>query len=253
MANEESRGNGEHPGADPEESRAQLVQRGLEWLRWEQIVGSAGVPVSSPGPVAPGPPVVRPAAASSDDRLARLRVLGDEASACTRCELSAGRTKSVFARGNANAELVFVGEGPGYNEDQEGVPFVGKAGQLLDKMISAMGVRPADVYICNVVKCRPPENRTPLANEASACAPFLVGQLEVVAPKVIVALGRCAAENLGAVEPEGRDWRGKWTEWRGVPVLSTYHPAYLLRNEEMKRPVWEDLQSVMARLGWGRA
>lgn len=261
-----------------------------EWLRWEAIVGGVGVlparpvaPVAvertapaaatSPGPSASSAGALRaasaaaqaadaadalppglegPAGATREERARRLALIDAEVKGCTKCGLAAGRTHTVFARGNPAAELVFVGEGPGANEDEQGIPFVGKAGQLLDKMIGAMGVRPTDVYICNVVKCRPPDNRTPQPNEANACLPYLVAQLDVVRPRAIVALGRCAAENLGATTPEGRDWRGKWTEWRGVPVLSTYHPAYLLRNENMKRPVWEDLQGVMKRLGWGR-
>ncbi|MCA9583265.1 MAG: uracil-DNA glycosylase [Myxococcales bacterium] len=178
-----------------------------------------------------------------------LAQVAAEVAGCTRCALHAERTQTVFARGNTEADLVFVGEGPGFNEDKQGVPFVGKAGQLLDRMIRAMGLTDDDVYICNVVKCRPPNNRTPLAEEAAACEPYLVAQLTAVAPKVIVALGRCAAENLGCTNPEARGWRGTWSEWRGVPTMATYHPAFLLRNENMKRPVWEDLQQVMARLG----
>lgn len=224
---------------------ADLARSAAELLAWERSLGGVGLPApaaSVPNPVAP--------VAVGDGRV-RLEQLASEAAACTRCGLHAGRTHSVFARGNPAAELAFVGEGPGFNEDQQGLPFVGRAGQLLDKMIGAMGLSPEAVYLCNVVKCRPPENRTPLPDEAAACAPYLEGQLDVVRPKIIVALGRCAAENLGAVEPGGRDWRGKWTEWRGTPVMSTYHPAFLLRNENMKRPVWEDLQAVMAKLGLG--
>jgi uracil-DNA glycosylase family 4 len=141
-----------------------------------------------------------------------------------------------------------VGEGPGRDEDQQGLPFVGAAGQLLDRMIAAMGYERDAVYICNVVKCRPPENRTPRPEEAIACAQFLVPQLELVAPKAIVALGRCAAQSLGVAEESG-PWRGKWGMWRGIPILPTYHPAFLLRSPEWKRTVWEDLQQVMGRLG----
>jgi DNA polymerase len=183
------------------------------------------------------------------ERRRRLSVLADKAAACTSCRLHAGRTKSVFARGSERADIAFIGEGPGFNEDQEGLPFVGAAGQLLDKMILAMGSNPSDVYVCNVVKCRPPENRTPLADEAIACSPFLVEQLELVSPKVIVALGRCAAENLGLAKPGAGGWRGSWGTWRGIPVMPTYHPAFLLRSPEFKRTVWEDLQKVMAHLG----
>ncbi len=178
-----------------------------------------------------------------------LEILTTEAASCTDCALHRGRTRSVFARGSATADLVFVGEGPGFHEDQQGRPFVGPAGKLLDRMISAMKFRPEDVYICNIVKCRPPQNRTPVPAEAEACARFLVPQLEAVAPRAMVALGRCAAENLGQTEPGGRGWRGRWGSFRGIPVMSTYHPAFLLRSPQFKRAVWEDLQSVMARLG----
>lgn len=204
------------------------------------------VPAAAPAPSAAAPS--SPAAFVSDDgRLAVLGQLAREAAACTACRLHESRTKSVFSRGSAMAEIVFVGEGPGFNEDKKGEPFVGAAGQLLDKMVSAMGLARDAVYICNVVKCRPPENRTPLPDESAACASFLDGQLGAIKPRVIVALGRCAAERLGCAEA-GRSWRGSWGEYRGVPVMPTYHPAFLLRNAEMKRPVWEDLQKVTARL-----
>jgi uracil-DNA glycosylase family 4 len=180
-------------------------------------------------------------------RRVRLAQLEAEVTGCTRCELAKGRTKTVFARGNPDSPLVFIGEGPGADEDRVGLPFVGAAGQLLDKMVAAMGYGRDDVYICNVVKCRPPGNRTPLPSEAGACASYLTGQLEAVAPRVIVALGRCAAENLGLV-PTGGGWRGRWGHYRGIDVMPTYHPAFLLRSPEFKRPVWEDLQKVMAKL-----
>jgi DNA polymerase len=188
----------------------------------------------------------------ADARLAvrqRLAIVADQAAACTSCVLHQGRTKSVFARGNPEAELMFIGEGPGYNEDQQGLPFVGPAGQLLDRMIAAMGYRSDDVYICNVVKCRPPQNRTPHPEEAAACAPFLAEQLAAVAPRVIVALGRCATENLGLMPANGGRWRGAFREYQGIPVMPTYHPAFLLRSPQFKRQVWDDLQLVMAQLG----
>jgi DNA polymerase len=162
--------------------------------------------------------------------------------------LHEGRTKSVFARGNPDSPLVFVGEGPGYHEDQQGSPFVGPAGQLLDKMIGAMGYERDQVYVCNVVKCRPPNNRAPLPDEAAACSRFLTGQLDAIGPRVIVALGRSAADVLGCLGVDPRGWRGRWSVWRGTPVMPTYHPAFLLREPNMKRPVWEDLQKVMAKL-----
>jgi DNA polymerase len=181
------------------------------------------------------------------DLEARLKVLADEAASCTRCELHRSRTNSVFARGTPHTDLVFVGEGPGYHEDRQGLPFVGRAGQLLDRMIAAMGYERDGVYICNVVKCRPPDNRTPLPSEAQACSRFLIPQLELIQPKAVVALGRCAAENLQCVPPAGR-WRGIWGEWRGIPVMPTYHPAFLLRSPQFKKPVWEDLQAVLKLL-----
>jgi uracil-DNA glycosylase family 4 len=198
---------------------------------------------------APAAPAVR---LDSGPRLTVLQDLASKAASCTACGLHASRTKSVFARGDAMSRIVFVGEGPGENEDKQGEPFVGAAGQLLDKMIVAMGMKRDAVYICNVVKCRPPENRTPTTEEASACGHFLDGQLAAIAPVVIVALGRCAAERLGCAEP-GKSWRGTWGAYRGTPVMPTYHPAYLLRSPDMKRPVWEDLQKVVARLSRSEA
>ena len=207
-------------------------------------------------PIAVSAPMAAPAqgpiVVPSGERRVVLASLAEQAAACTRCGLHASRTKSVFARGNPDAELVFVGEGPDSNEDQQGEPFVGQAGLLLDKMIGAMGFTRDAVYICNVVKCRPPENRNPLPREAAACEPFLVGQLDAIRPKVIVALGRVAGQGLGCFSAETKGWRGTWSQWRGVPVMPTHHPADLLRSPEMKRPAWEDLQAVMAKLGVSR-
>lgn len=218
-----------------------------ELLRWEEALGGTGFPP----PESSSPVVASLGTVDLDggdgDTAARLHVLAQEAAECTRCELSRSRTHSVFARGTPESDLVFVGEGPGVHEDEQGLPFVGRAGQLLDRMVAAMGYSRDGVYVCNVVKCRPPENRTPLPTEAAACAHFLVPQLDVVRPKVIVALGRCAAENLGVVPPAGR-WRGVWGDWRGIPVMPTYHPAFLLRSPQFKKPVWEDLQEVLRKL-----
>jgi len=229
---------------------------------------AAAAPVTDPAPVAgpirtvppaPGQPTAATAPSSGaqpaveagsggSDRVVRLAQLASEARTCTACGLHEKRKQSVFARGNPGAEVVFVGEGPGAEEDRLGEPFVGPAGQLLDRMIAAMGYAREDVYICNVVKCRPPENRTPRPEEAIACSRFLKPQLALIAPKIIVALGRCAAENLGVAKPEG-SWRGRWGSYEGVPVMPTYHPAYLLRSPEQKRIVWDDLKLVMGRLG----
>lgn len=182
--------------------------------------------------------------------LALERLRTEALGACTRCRLHETRTKIVFGVGDPNARLVFVGEGPGADEDLKGEPFVGRAGQLLDRIIVAMGLTRPEVYIANIVKCRPPENRAPLPDEAGLCRPFLMGQLGVIRPEVIVALGRTAVEGLTGRDlgPITRE-RGRWLELHGIPLKVTFHPAYLLRNPAAKRPVWEDMQDVLARLG----
>jgi uracil-DNA glycosylase family 4 len=240
-------------GGDVAEELRELTAAVRAHVEWGHALGFDGLPPTAPPPAAARPePAARearpegPVAAPRKD-LRRLAVLAEEAARCTRCGLHQGRTRSVFARGApATAAVAFVGEGPGYHEDQRGEPFVGRAGKLLDKMIAAMGLSAAEFYVCNVVKCRPPDNRTPLPDEIAACRGYLEGQLEVVQPEVIVALGRCAAESLGVGGP---GWRGRWGTFRDTPVMPTYHPAYLLRNEAQKRPVWEDLQAVVRRLG----
>jgi uracil-DNA glycosylase len=182
----------------------------------------------------------------ADDTLLKIREdLGD----CTRCKLHRARTNLVFGEGNPKAELVFVGEGPGRDEDQQGLPFVGRAGKLLTQMIEAMGLQRKDVYICNVVKCRPPENRTPEKDEVAECSPFLLRQLDFISPKVIVCLGSCAAQTLLNTNRGISHFRGEWLDFRGKKLLATYHPAYLLRNPSAKGEVWKDLQKVMAVLG----
>ena len=171
---------------------------------------------------------------------------------CTRCKLHSTRNKIVFADGNPKADLVFVGEGPGRDEDMQGLPFVGRAGKLLTQMIEAMGLQRKDVYICNVVKCRPPENRLPEPDEIKTCSPFLLRQLDAVNPKVIVALGACSAQTLLQTTRGISHFRGQWQEFRGRKLMATYHPAYLLRNPPAKADVWKDLQMVMAELGLKR-
>jgi uracil-DNA glycosylase len=175
-------------------------------------------------------------------------ILGDIGE-CTRCKLHRGRTKLVFGDGNPKADLVFVGEGPGRDEDAQGLPFVGRAGKLLTQMIEAMGLQRQDVYICNVVKCRPPENRTPEKDEVETCSPFLLRQLDAISPKVIVCLGSVAAQTLLETNRGISHFRGQWLEFRGTKLMATYHPAYLLRNPSAKGEVWKDLQKVMAVLG----
>ncbi len=171
--------------------------------------------------------------------------LGD----CTRCKLHRTRNKIVFGDGNPNAQLVFVGEGPGADEDEQGLPFVGRAGKLLTQMIEAMGLQRKDVYICNVVKCRPPQNRQPELDEVKECSPFLFRQIDTIAPKVIVCLGATAAQTILQTNRGISHFRGEWQEFRGRKLLATYHPAYLLRNPAAKSDVWKDLQKVMAELG----
>ena len=171
--------------------------------------------------------------------------LGD----CTRCKLAAGRHQLVFGVGNPAAELVFVGEGPGEDEDRQGEPFVGRAGQLLTKMIEAMGYARGDVYIANVVKCRPPGNRNPEPDEIEACEPFLRAQLAAIRPRVIVALGKFAAQTLLRESTPISRLRGRWAVYEGVKLMPTFHPAYLLRSPEEKKKAWEDLQLVMKELG----
>ena len=176
------------------------------------------------------------------------RICG-ELAGCTRCKLHHRRTNIVFGVGNPHAELVFVGEGPGHDEDVQGVPFVGRAGQLLNQMIQAMGLSRDHVYIANVVKCRPPENRTPEKDEIATCLPFLFRQLTEIKPKVIVCLGSVAAQALLNTNKSISHFRGQWLDFRGAKLMATYHPAYLLRNPHAKPEVWADLKKVMALLG----
>jgi uracil-DNA glycosylase family 4 len=177
------------------------------------------------------------------------RVREDIGPNCTRCNLHKARTNIVFGVGNPKAQLVFVGEGPGHDEDVRGEPFVGRAGKLLTQMIEAMGLRREDVYICNVVKCRPPENRLPEKDEIATCSPFLLRQLGVIQPKVICCLGACAAQTLLETNQGISRFRGEWFDYRGSKLIATYHPAYLLRNPNAKGEVWKDLQKVMSVLG----
>lgn len=168
---------------------------------------------------------------------------------CTRCGLCERRTEIVFGRGDANARLMFIGEGPGEEEDLQGLPFVGRAGQLLDDVIRAMQMTPESVYIANVVKCRPPENRNPTAEEQAKCLPFLDRQIDVIRPDVLVALGNVATRALFGEDMRGiTTIRGTWKEYRGIPVLLTLHPAFVLRQPTAKKWLWDDAQAVMKRL-----
>ena len=199
---------------------------------------------------------------SVTDPVAALKLIREDLGDCTRCKLhQQGRKQIVFGVGNPRAELMFVGEGPGADEDTQGEPFVGRAGQLLNNMIKAMGIRREDVYIANIVKCRPPGNRTPERDECETCSPFLMRQIAVIKPKVVVALGAVAAKNLLAMNAPMSELRGRFYDftpsgarssdpsWQGTKLAVTYHPAFLLRDPRQKGEAWKDLQMVMKYLG----
>jgi DNA polymerase len=241
------------------ELRAEL-RRHLEWLR---DAGLAEVEISAkrstpssreqrpPGGEPPSPEVAPVGPYSLADKgcasAALLEVRG-ELGECSRCKLAGGRTNLVFGVGRPDAELLFVGEGPGADEDAQGEPFVGKAGQLLTRMIEAMGLRREDVYIANVVKCRPPGNRDPEPDEIAACEPFLKAQIAALSPRIIVALGRFAVQTLLRDTTPITRQRGRWREYEGVKLMPTFHPAYLFRNPGEKKKAWEDLKLVMKEL-----
>jgi DNA polymerase len=243
-----------------------LRRAGVEWLPAggaNAVIFSQAPAASSPAAPAPAPPgEIRPvpaitdAAASNElpleQRRQALALLVKEVSTCARCaELACTRTQTVFGDGGPGVELCFIGEAPGADEDAQGLPFVGAAGQLLNKIIVGCGFKREEVYICNILKCRPPGNRTPLPHEAANCRPFLDRQLELIAPRFICALGGCAAQNLlGSTLALGK-LRGRFHDYKGIPVLCTYHPAYLLphRSPDKKRDVWEDMKMLLARMG----
>lgn len=184
------------------------------------------------------------------DPAARLLAIREGIGDCRRCRLCNGRTQIVFGVGDPHARLMFVGEGPGAEEDKKGEPFVGRAGQLLTDIITkGMGLTRSEVYIANIVKCRPPENRTPEPDEMASCLPFLEAQIEAIVPEVIVALGATAVQGLLGVKVQITKFRGEWTNFRGIDLMPTFHPSYLLRNPSAKREVWTDIQEVMRRLG----
>ena len=206
---------------------------------------------SQKSPASTIPPTSAPSLFEAIERIAgdTLPRIREDIGDCTRCKLHKGRTKIVFGTGNPNADLMFVGEGPGRDEDLSGEPFVGRAGKLLTDMIKAMGLQREDVYIANVVKCRPPENRLPEKDEITTCSPFLMRQIDTIKPKVICTLGSCSAQTLLQTAQGISKLRGEWFDFRGTKLMPTYHPAYLLRNPAAKPEVWKDLQKVMAVLG----
>ncbi|MBU0571598.1 MAG: uracil-DNA glycosylase [Candidatus Omnitrophica bacterium] len=178
-----------------------------------------------------------------------LAVLKEKVSSCQKCPLAGGRMNVVFGEGNPNAPLMFVGEAPGADEDSQGKPFVGRAGQLLTKIIGSIGLTREDVYIANILKCRPPGNRNPLPGEIAACSPHLVKQIGEIKPRVICALGKFAAQTLLSSEAPISRLRGKFHDYLGVKLMPTYHPAYLLRNSSGKKDVWDDMKAISKELG----
>jgi uracil-DNA glycosylase len=202
-------------------------------------------------PAAPPSATAETGATPHDQKHESLEKIRKSLGDCQRCKLAKGRTNLVFGVGNPQARLVFVGEGPGGDEDRQGEPFVGEAGQVLNRIINAMGLKREEVYICNVVKCRPPGNRDPEADEIAACAPFLLRQLQSVHPEAIVALGRFAAQTLLGTKEAISKLRGKFRDYHGIPVMPTYHPSYLLRNRAdsgLFWEVWEDMAQVLRLL-----
>ncbi len=253
-----------------EESRLPLVESPdhildslSAYLRHEREEGRLRVAVSAEtlaclrGKPAPRTAAARPAAVAtppareinSGSAAEQLSRIAERIAACTACPLCESRTQTVPGQGHAGAEIAFVGEGPGFDEDQQGLAFVGKAGQLLSRMIAAMGLSREDVWIGNVVKCRPPDNRTPMDHEMQACLPFLKEQLEALQPSVIVCLGSTAVKGLLDTSTGITRLRGQWMRFNGIDVMPTFHPAYLLRNPAAKKDAWEDLKSVLTHLG----
>jgi DNA polymerase len=257
----------EQPWQTPAELARQLRQH-LESLRAAGVDWLPNAPLPPPAafakPAGPAPeasPAFQPAlfaaepvagapAGDVETRARELTVLAGRVSDCQRCpHLAATRTQTVFGVGPLDPELCLVGEAPGRQEDEQGIPFIGDAGQLLTRIIAACGLRREDVYICNIIKCRPPGNRQPTPEEAGNCREYLERQIELVRPKFICALGGTAATNLlGTAAPIGR-LRGRFYEYRGVPVMCTFHPSYLLRTPERKKDVWEDMKRLLARMG----
>ena len=243
-------------GSDP--GRACLQQ-----LRSDLILGARVLPIdrgkvpqTAPADIASAPEPGRATKAnrmSKEDKRRALQALEEEVKSCAKCPLAGGRTNVVFGQGNPAARLVFVGEAPGYYEDQQGLPFVGRAGKLLDDiLVKGMGLSRQDVYICNILKCRPPRNRDPGPAEIACCLPYLERQLEIIAPEVICCLGRIAAQCLLETKKPMRELRGHWQEYRAIKTMVTYHTAYLLRNPAEKKKSWMDIQKVMAELGLKR-
>ena len=239
---------------------AKIARAIATYVEYQRELGVLGFPRSVPGPAAAARPAPRVAASVdlfADASVAQARTLSELRAAigdCRRCKLAPHRTQVVFGVGNERARLVFVGEAPGHDEDVRGEPFVGRAGQLLTEIITkGMRLRREDVYIANVIKCRPPGNRNPEPDEVATCEPFLLRQLEIIAPEVIVALGKFAVQTLLRTKTPITQLRGRWHDYHGIRLMPTFHPAYLLRNPGDKRLVWDDIRKVMGVLGIGGA
>lgn len=253
-------------GKTPEFERSAAVSRGTAAETGSQTVTQAGLfgsqapPVSTPAATGKGRRGRSPASPDraspigsvkppdAADAATGLSLIRDDLGDCRRCRLHEKRTNIVFGVGDPNARLMFIGEGPGADEDRRGEPFVGRAGQLLTRIIEAMGLRRDQVYIANVVKCRPPENRTPLPDEVITCSPFLFQQVATIRPRVVVCLGTPAAQTVLATRETITRMRGKFREVDGISIMPTFHPAYLLRNPAAKRAVWDDMKKVIALL-----
>jgi uracil-DNA glycosylase family 4 len=222
---------------DPRQELLEIAGQVRSHLELQKSLGLESTEARWPAPAAPAP-VAR-------TTLAQVR---EELGECTRCKLHAQRHTIVFGVGNPSARLVFVGEAPGADEDAQGEPFVGRAGQLLTKIIEAMGLRREDVYICNIIKCRPPNNRTPEADEILACSPFLLQQLRAIGPQFICALGGPASQTLLQTKEPISRLRGRFHDYHGIPLLPTFHPAFLLRNPAEKKTVWEDMKLLLRHM-----
>jgi DNA polymerase len=225
---------------DPVAELRELVVHLKAWLEFQSRLGWAGVP----GEKAPPPERER----TTGQTVFTLTEIREELGDCRRCKLSPSRTNIVFGTGSAQAELMFIGEGPGEEEDLQGLPFVGAAGQVLNNLLSKLGLRREEVYIANIVKCRPPRNRDPEADEIAQCLPFLKKQIKSIRPKVIVTLGKVAAQALLETAIPVTKLRGKWQRFGEIPVMPTFHPSYLQRFPRERQKTWEDMQQVMELL-----
>lgn len=245
---------GDSPDDAPQPAWDEVLARVKDHLAYAHTIGVREIPVRPQQTVSlPLTPAV-PARASqpsadADPAAALERLRRDTIGDCRRCKLAPTRTHIVFGVGDPRAELMFVGEAPGGDEDEQGIPFIGRAGQLLTKIIEAMGLTRDRVYIANIIKCRPPGNRNPQPDEIESCEPFLIAQLDAIRPKVICALGTFAAQTLLKTKDPISRLRGRWHAYQDIPLMPTFHPAYLLRNPAEKKTVWGDVQTVMERLG----